>query len=505
MKLKSILLAGGALFALASSAQGADLPTRKAAPVPEKPNCYATFWTWLDSSASDCPLTYWGITVYGAIDVGGGYSTNKARFNPYNQIAVGELISKQSHGAGWQGVPNGLGTSNIGIKWKEKIVEDWYFIGDVNAGFDPYSLQFLNGPRSLVSQNNLPQFFQSYNTDSSRTYGPINTRAYAGVQNKTFGTLTYGRQYAFSNDIANSLYDPQGGANAFSLIGNSSTFGGGLGNTELARYNNSIKYLYSDHSVRVGAMSQVGGWGAGNNAKFAYEVTGGFDWNGFSVDAVYEYAKDAVNLSTFNGVGLPNQVSPTLLKATISNENSVQIAGKYKWDRFTLYSGYAYERLSNPSDLPAGPTIGYFNGGVQALYGAAGVNTQGNAFPLAKVQQVLWTGAKFAVLPNVDLIGAYYHVWQNNYLGATQIATDCLPAIALPAGTPANSGYTPQGTRNARCAGHEDAISGSVDWRPYKRVDVYGGVMFSKVNGGMANGFFVNNNTALTGGVRVSF
>lgn len=253
-------------------------------------------------------------------------------------------------------------------------------------------------------------------------------------------------------------------------------------------------------------MSQVGGWGAGNNAKYAFEVTGGFDWNGFSVDAVYEYARDAVNLSTFNGIGLPNQVSPTLLKATISNESSFQVAGKYKWEKITLYAGYGNEQLSNPSDLPAGPTIGWFNGGVQALYGASGANTQGNnAFPVARVQQVLWTGAKYALLPNVDLVGAYYHVWQNNYLGSTQTATSCLPAIALPTGTPANAGYVPQGTRDSKCAGHEDAVSGSIDWRPYKRVDVYGGVMFSKVNDGMASGFLANSNTAVTGGVRVSF
>jgi predicted porin len=506
MTFKSILLAGGALIALASAAQAADLPTRKAAPVPEKPNCFASFWTWLDSTPTDCPLSYWGVTFYGQVDVGAGYETNKAKLNNGNTQGVQELISKQNHGAGFQFVPNGLSQSNVGIKWKEQIVPDWYFIGDVNAGFDPYTLSFDNGPRSLVENNIKSQFNQSANSDSSRTYGVINTRAYAGVQNKTFGTLTYGRQYAFSNDIANSLYDPFGGAYAFSLIGNSSTLGGGLGDTELARYNNSVKYLYADHSIRVGGMTQVGGWSAGNNSQFAYELTAGFDWNGFSVDGSYEHAKDAVALSTLG----PNPISPTLLKATIENENSFQIAGKYKWDRFTFYAGYEYERLTDPSDLPAGPTIRNFNGGVEAIYGATGGGTQGlglkGAFPAPKVTQVLWTGAKFAVLPTVDLIFGYYHVWQNDYLGATQTAAganSCLPNTTVIA--PAGSGYGPQGTANAKCAGHEDAISGLVDWRPVKRVDIYAGAMYSKVNGGLANGFFVNDNLAATGGVRVSF
>jgi len=492
-------------------------PLRRRRSFPEKPNCYATFWSWLDSTPADCPLSYWGVTFYGQVDVGGGRESNHAAFNRSNPNGVQELISKQSHGAAWQAVPNGLSQSNIGIKWKEQIVPDWFFIGDVNFGFDPYSLRFANGPASLVQNTSTPQFFQNTNSDSSRAYGPINTRAYAGIQNKTFGTLTYGRQYAFSNDIANSLYDPYGGGYAFSLIGNSSTFGGGLGNTELARYNNSVKYLYADHGFRAGGMIQVGGWSAGNNAQFAYELTGGFDWNGFSVDGVYEHAKDAVALSTFGSgsLGVPvgaNQISPTLLKATISNEDSFQVAAKYKWDRVTLYGGYEYQRLTDPSigpnDLPFAASIRSFNGGAQALYGFTGGNTQGNAFNAPKQINLFWTGAKFALFPTVDLIGAYYYVHQNNFSAgtATCAANTAVPNAGTPAGAAAiAAGYTPQGANSSKCSGNEYAVSGLVDWRPYKRVDLYGGAMFSKVNGGLANGFFVNNNLAITGGVRVSF
>src|SRR4051794_22497046 len=65
--LKSILLAGGAMLALASVAGAADLPTKKGVAPAPKPNCYATFWTWLDSTPADCPLSYWGVTWYGQI------------------------------------------------------------------------------------------------------------------------------------------------------------------------------------------------------------------------------------------------------------------------------------------------------------------------------------------------------------------------------------------------------------------------------------------------------
>src|SRR5271157_1202265 len=63
-----------ATVGLASLAQAADLPTQKApAAAPAKPDCWSSFWNWLNASASDCPLTYAGITLYGTLDVGAGY------------------------------------------------------------------------------------------------------------------------------------------------------------------------------------------------------------------------------------------------------------------------------------------------------------------------------------------------------------------------------------------------------------------------------------------------
>ncbi len=44
---KSTMLAGGISIFIAGNAFAADLPTKKTPPV-EKPNCFATFMTWLD-------------------------------------------------------------------------------------------------------------------------------------------------------------------------------------------------------------------------------------------------------------------------------------------------------------------------------------------------------------------------------------------------------------------------------------------------------------------------
>jgi len=395
------------------------------------------------------------------------------------------MISKTGNDGRLQPVPNGLSQSNIGVKIKEQIAPNWYVIGDVNSGFDPYSLHFADGPKSLDDNNYVPLANQTSNSDSSRSRWD-NARAYVGVSNTTFGALTAGRQYAFSNDLA-SAYDPTGGSYAFSLIGNSSTWGGGLGETETARYNTSVKYQVTYNGFRAGVLAQVGGWQQGNGAKEAYQADIGGDFAGFSVDAVYSYAKDAVNLSS-NTSGTPNGA----LKATLADLNAGIIGVKYKWQALTLFGGYEYARLSSPSD--ANYYLGHFYtlNGYTAKVGAA------DAYKDAKIQQVLWAGAKYAVLSNLDVMAGYYYGWQNNYDtgGAAACGPNTKSAIA---------GAAPQGALNTDCAGRLEAVSGLVDWRPVKRVDIYSGVMVSHATGGIASGYIKNTATAFTSGLRVNF
>src|SRR5208337_2469856 len=68
---------------------------------------------------------------------------------------VEELISKNSNGSRYVLIPNGLGQSFIGVKGNEAIAGDWSLVFNLQNGFDPYTLQRANGPKSLV-QNNTP-------------------------------------------------------------------------------------------------------------------------------------------------------------------------------------------------------------------------------------------------------------------------------------------------------------------------------------------------------------
>jgi hypothetical protein len=100
-----------------------------------------------------------------------------------------------------------------------------------------------------------------------------------------------------------------------------------------------------------------------------------------------------------------------------------------------------------------------------------------------KTLHVFWTGVKYAVMTNVDVIGAYYHYFQPTFGAPTNCG----------ASTPAN------------CAGTFDAVSFAVDWQFAKKFDAYAGFMFSQVNAGLANGYLNRNTIDPTVGLRFRF
>ena len=112
------------------------------------------------------------------------------------------------------------------------------------------------------------------------------------------------------------------------------------------------------------------------------------------------------------------------------------------------------------------------------------------AFPDAKVVQVLWVGG--------EICGAAQRRPDHRLLPCLAERLSRLDAdlrrrrreLRAQHRQGSRSATSLKGTNNAKCAGTEDAISGVVDWRPWKRVDVYAGAMYSKVRGGLANGFY---------------
>jgi hypothetical protein len=88
-------------------AQAADLPTK--APTPNaSPSCFDSAADYFRASPQECPLTWNGTTLYGAIDTGAGYQTHGVPSNGAYPNGVEHLISKNSNAPGYNWMPNEL-------------------------------------------------------------------------------------------------------------------------------------------------------------------------------------------------------------------------------------------------------------------------------------------------------------------------------------------------------------------------------------------------------------
>ncbi len=552
----AILIAAGA-----GSAYAADLPTTKAPATPAPVNCYASLWTWLNSSAADCPISYAGITLYATIDAGVGYESNGAGYNQWWNNGVSNIITKQStHGPQWLWTPNGLSQSVVGVKMSEPLgTSGWSIIGTAETGFNPYGINLAYAQKGQAQENGKSLFLQTAQADSSRTGQPLNSQWFLGFSNPTYGTLTGGRVNTLSLDAINS-YDPMGGSYAFSPIGYSGSYAG-FGDTEAARANTALKYRVNIQNFRLGGLVQVGGynWGNGTNGMYQGQVGGDFNFPSggvLSVDGTASFAKDAVNLATNGGLtqcatyktgpfagetgcynsipgyytGLYNQSD---FVATLSNNVGFMLNTKYKWQAWTFYASYQYIRQQNPSDsyMNGFETIGYFDvpgtipgfnvpGSVASKLKLTTQWAVNNNYNIPRVANVFWVGAKYSVPDawmhgwgSADLTGAYYWLGQNDYNYSVS-TTGVTAGVTTPAActTAITSGVKPNGqafsiarVSSGKCAGSTDFISALIVWRPVKRVDVYAGVMISNVYAGLANGYYATQTINPTAGIRIKF
>jgi predicted porin len=488
----ALMIFGTAAAAYATDASADDIMVTKAAPAVTTRDSLqpATCSSLEDFVVTACPLTWNGITVYGTIDAGVTWMSHGAPFNGTSAVGADYLIQKYSNRPQWSLAPNGLTNSNIGIKGKEPLAPGWDFIFDLQAGFDPYSLQFSNGPHSQAQNAGVPLTSQNSGADSSRAGQFDNSMGYLGVSSP-YGTLTVFRQNSLTLDAV-FAYDPLGASYAFSPIGWQGITCG-VGDTEDCRFSTSVKSRVDIGQFRVAALWQFGGYGLNNAATGAYQFQIGGDitrlaGGTLSLDAIGSYVQNAVSMG-LAGSTLP-AVLPQVLTATLSDDTSVMLVGKYSNGPVKLFAGYEYIQYAPPSNpYAAGSGFSDISGDFVCAGCAAINNTNINstAYNAGDKQfQVFWTGVRYAIIDNLDVIGAYYHYDQPTYGAPTNCAVGG-------AATPAT------------CHGTFDAVSFVVDWQFAKKFDAYAGIMFSQVNGGLANGYLNRNTIDPTVGLRFRF
>jgi predicted porin len=425
--------------------------------------------------ADDGSLTWQGITLYGGIDMGLAYQSHGTPLSNSAGFGVGYLISKNSNKPYFGVAPNALSASNIGLKGNEELFPGLSAVFNLQTSFLPTSGRLADGLGSIVQNNGVPLTSQTTFADSSKDGQALNTAAYGGLSSPVYGTLTYGRQNSLTLDGV-IAYDPMGASGAFSLIGFQGATAGG-GDTENARLDNSLRYSVNLGPFRAAAAAQLSPNGDGSRNIVQGQL--GVDYLGLSLDAIVGHVKDAISAAPLAVGFVPTaaqlaQAGSGLVAGTVSDNTSLMLLARYGIGPVKLYAGYENIRYVNPTvPLPVGSTI----------IGGYTLGTVGNTgFPNARDLQVFWTGAKYTVRPDVDLVAAYYHQQQNSF-GPVSCSNASL----------------------ATCSGQLDAVSFVVDYRFAKRFDAYAGAMYSQVSNGLASGFLNRSTIDPTVGLRFQF
>jgi predicted porin len=499
----------------AASAADVSAPAPTAAPSPGSDGC-ASFQQFV---ATDCPLTWHGITLYGAYDIGIGWVSHGLAENGYNYEGE-SLVNRNGNHSRFLIAQNNLSQTGLGIKAKEEFVRGWAVVFNASTGINPQSGQLANMAATNTVNAGLPRGSYSFVGDGARAGQTFNDEFYGGVSSAQFGTLTFGRQRALGTD-AMLAYDPAAGGYSFSFIGYNGLMAGG-GDTQDTRWDQAVKYRLAHEGVHFGAMYKFvdgsGGcysasaiWSAASctpeephNSAYGFDLGGEIDK--FSADVVYQHYNQAISVvnpllgpesptqpyqSTLNSINTNPITGANLIGTTnteygiITDNTAVMVAAKYSWDPFKVFGGYEHIRQTNPSDpLGIGATA-------QGGYLLSGVEDKNLDSP--KTVQVWWTGVKYTLDSKTYITLSYYHQSQNDF----RVPPACSPAAGF----------------RSSCSGTLNEVSIYADHHFTKRFDVYAGIAYSDVSGGLAIAiphkpgvpYFHDNNVAPTVGGRFTF
>ena len=437
-------------------------------------------------------LTWRGITLYGAFDVGLGWVSHGLPQSPYNYEGS-SLVNRNASGSRFLLAPNNLSQTGFGIRGRIEFEPGWYAVFNASTGINPQSGQLANASATMIANNGLPREAYSMAIDGARAGQPFNDEYYGGISSKYFGTLTFGRQRSLGTDTM-LLYDPVTGGYAFSYIGYNGTMAGG-GDTENTRWDDSVKYRLTYGPVHFGAMGKFANGGGGcfsasatwtaatctpeqpHNTAYGFNLGG--EYNDFSGDIVYQHYNQAISVlnpllgptsltqpfqSTTNSINTNPITGGNLISTTntvygiVTDNNAIMGAAKYKWDDFRFYAGYEYIWQNNPKNplgVGASDQGGYLMSGVED-----------NNLDSQKLVNIWWTGVKYTYRTKTDFTLSWYQQRQNTFRVP--------PACSVEAGF------------RASCAGNLNEGSFYSDHRFTKRFDGFAGVAYSFVTGGLA-------------------
>jgi predicted porin len=473
-------------------------------PAPAAPKTPDACTSGQEILASDCALTWHGITVYGVYDVGAGWVSHGMPTSPYNYEGE-SLVNRNGNTSRFLVAPNNLSQTGFGVRGRIKIAQDWFAVFNASTGINPNSGQLANASRTDIDDNGLPRAEYTQAIDGARAGQPFNDEYYGGVSSEKYGTLTFGRQRSLGTDVM-LQFDPANGSYAFSYIGYNGTMAGG-GDTEDTRWDDSVKYRIIHGPFHFAAMGKFADGNGGcydpaaalgntwsdtsctplrpHNTAYGFDIGGGA--HKIFGDVVYQRYSQAISIvnpllgptslatlhlgfveSTTDSIDTTpiagaNLIDPyNTLYGIVTDNRAIMGAAKYTGEQFKIYVGYEFIRQANP-DNPLG--VGATDQGGYIMSGV-----EDNNLDSTKIVNIWWSGVKYSYDKKNDITLSFYEQVQNDFRrNPSTCSTN--PAI---------------GNMRASCAGTLNEGSLFENHHFSKRFDGFAGVANSWVTGGLA-------------------
>src|SRR5580692_3862791 len=143
---KEPVLAVAVMSVIAGVAQAAD------GPAPAAPAACASV---KEFTSTDCSLTWNGITLYGAYDVGLGWVSHGLPENGYNYEGA-SLVNRNGYQQRFLVAPNNLQQTGLGVRGKEEFLPGWSVVFNASTGINPQSGLLANASATQTINNGLP-------------------------------------------------------------------------------------------------------------------------------------------------------------------------------------------------------------------------------------------------------------------------------------------------------------------------------------------------------------
>jgi predicted porin len=360
-------------------------------------------------------------------------------FNSYN-------VPGQDQGSRWALVSGAEQMSRYGLQGKETFSDGFSGFFKLEGAMNTASGQIANNGRSVLNNANTLSTISS----ASAINGQAFSRAqYVGIAYPLFGSIELGRTVAFSTEQI-SEYDPLHASGLYSPIGYSGTIGGGLGITENARFDNSIRYDNTIGPVSFGLQYKIGETDSSEAADVGSVLEGMVAYHGgpLSVELAASEARNTPSLSYklfTNDVGL-----------RVSNSFGFMLGGKYDLAaNAVIFAGVEHTDQTIPSASNNWSTqiTSYYNMPIAGLVTAKAFNSSWGDAPI----RVVWVGADYRFTEAFSLSAGYYNV--NNEANSH------------------NDQYTNQ------------QFAVLPDYKFNERYDIYAGVMVARYSGGYLTQF----------------